>query len=96
MNVVLSAKDADFILKFLRADLEKVSECGDNLIDKRNKYKEKMGELQLADNCPEMILVNGLIDIADDLIDESEDTKKDLMKCIELLTIGSEVVNGVA
>ena len=96
MNITLSHKDADFILKYLRADLERVNKCGSDLTEKRNNYKEKIDKCSSVVSGPELILANGLIEVADEMLEESEEIKKDLLRCIELLTVGSEVENGAA
>ena len=89
MNIVLSAKDADFILKYLRDDLEKVCEAGDKIAKKQAEFKKHINELNV--DCPELILANGLIEVSDDMITESNEIKNNLTRCIELLTCGSEV-----
>lgn len=91
MNIVLSAKDADFILKYLRDDLEKVCKAGDKIAKKQAEFKEHINGLNVSSNNPEFILANGLIETADELIEESNETKNNLTRCIELLTCGSEV-----
>ena len=91
MNIVLSAKDADFILKYLRDDLEKVCKTGSKIAEKQAEFKKHISELNISSNNPELILAKGLIETADELIEESNETKNNLTRCIELLTCGSEV-----
>lgn len=89
MNIVLSAKDADFIIKYLRDDLEKVCEAGDKIAKNQAEFKNHINELNV--DGPELILANGLIEASDDMITESNEIKNNLTRCIELLTCGSEV-----
>ena len=96
MNITLSTKDADFIIRFLRKDLEKVSNAENSLKERQTEFKNRIDELNVSESCPEMILVNGLLDVSNNLIEESEQTKNELCKCIELLTAGSEDLNGAA
>lgn len=95
MNITLTAKDADFILKYLRTDLERVSECTNKIVEKQNRFREQIKESGLEDDCAAMMLADGLLSESEEMIAESEDIKKDLTKCIELLTCGSEA-NGAA
>ena len=92
MNITLSQKDADFILRFLRTDLEHVTKCGDYIRKKQADVKSHLKDLE----GPEQILIGGLLEVSDDMICESEELKSELLKCIELLTVGSEDLNGVA
>lgn len=89
MNIVLSAKDADFILKYLREDLERVSEAGEKITKKQSEFRDHIKELNV--DGPELILANGLIEASDDMINESNEIRNNLTRCIELLTCGSEV-----
>lgn len=91
MNITLSQKDADFILKFLRADLERVSSSNVEIKEKQIEFKKEISELNLqSDSCPEMILVKNLLDLSSDMLNESLDIEKDLCRCIELLMMGSK------
>ena len=92
MNIVLTQQDADFILKFIRTDLT-VLQTNHNKTeqsyDELNKILEKHKDLA---NIP---LYQVIKETAEDLMKETNRSNgeliKDLEKCIELLTVGSEV-----
>lgn len=88
MNIIISQKDADFILKFIRADLKRVSDSSASL---HNNYKrlEKSCTEDLR-NLPEVASMMEMATILKKTMDEdSDEIRKDLEKCIEILTIGS-------
>ena len=89
--ITLSNEDADFILRFLRTDL-------DTLNNKLNKLSDSREELQKTYNESEMKgtkLANVMMDIAEKVATEAknnmQEVKENLLHCIELLTVGSEV-----
>lgn len=89
MNIVLNQKDADFILKYIRGDLER-------LIASENSHKEKYEKLKQHYNKMEKDpLVDGLMEAAKDLHEEVNEGlsefHKGLERCVELLMCGSEV-----
>jgi len=92
MNIVLSQQDADFILKFIRNDLSIL--CA-NHKKTEDSYKELQ---QLSEKYKEFSsspLMQSIKETADVLMKETNESSKelikDLEKCIELLTVGSQV-----
>lgn len=91
MDIVLNQKDADFILKYIRGELER-------LIISEKTHEEKYKKLQNHyKKMKKDTFVDGLMDIAGELhSDVSEglnEYHKGLERCIELLMCGSEVSN---
>ena len=92
MNIVLTPQDADFILKFIRTDLT-VLQTNHNKTEQ--SYKELNKILEKHKDLAGTILYQNIKDTADTLMKESsrsnEELIKELEKCIELLTVGSEI-----
>ena len=90
MNISLTAKDADFILGFIRADLQRVIDNSANLDESWKRL-----EASCTDNIKGLSFVQGLMKIAGDAkemaVSDNNDIRKNLERCIELLTCGSEV-----
>lgn len=89
MSITLTPKDADFILRFIRADLEKINEA--------SKESEKSWErLNLAckDEIKDIPAVMSIMEVAREAKKLSDgnvrEIKESLQHCIELLTWGSE------
>ena len=91
MNIVLTQKDADFILKYIRMDARRV--------DERFKMLEE-NEKNLAESCKKLsdmqpqtaVLISDFAKhLGKDVRNDLEELKNDFSKCIELLTAGSEV-----
>lgn len=91
VNITLNEKDADFILKFIRTDLEKVI-----LSEKRHNSKFERLK-QYYTNMEKNPVADGLMKVAGVLCNEvnenMSDFKKGLEHCIDLLMCGSEVSN---
>ena len=88
MNIVLNQKDADFILKYIRGDLER-------LIASENSRKEKYEKLKQHNNkMKKDPLVDSLMEAAKDLHEDISEGlsefHKGLERCVELLMCGSE------
>ncbi len=98
MNIIISQKDADFILAYLRTDLEKVTKTCDNLAERSEKFKTELEKHKGKMGIMEEIMSKGLLDVSSEMLKDSIQTKKksELLKCIEILTVGSEGVNGAA
>lgn len=92
MNIVLTQEDADFVLKYIRADLEKLS-------DQLKINASQCAELRkkCSDKIKDEPLLQTLMGIADDLKKEVEEgaavLQSGLERCAELLMCGSEVEN---
>ena len=84
MNIVLTQKDADFILSYLRSHLTDID-------DGLQAIKEEMSERQTdSKNDEETELI---LEFADSMLEQFSDAKQKVIKAIELLTIGSEGEN---
>lgn len=89
MNIVLKQEDADLILKYIRADLRRVTKAIDEITEKFNELQQSC---PIPENSAQAILIfNAISEFKKDVFDTSTEVKTDLAKCIELLTIGSEV-----
>lgn len=89
MSITLTPKDAEFILRFIRVDLEKINEA--------SKESEKSWErLNLAckDEIKGIPAVMSIMEVAREAKKLSDgnvrEIKESLQHCIELLTWGSE------
>lgn len=88
--ITLSTKDADFILKYIRADLEKITEAYSLTEKKKREFIEELKEEDVKDDSFEGTMAKTLIDLANAINIETSAIKEDLTKCVELLTVGSE------
>lgn len=90
MDITLTQKDADFILTYLRTDLQKLNDCCDTVHGNLRKVREiREHDKELENDIFADFLVkkmNEQIDEFDTLYKKKTDI---LVKCIELLTIGS-------
>ena len=90
MTITLNQKDADFIIKYLRMELERINEARTDLkssySDLQKLYTERLKNNQTATE-----LINFAKEITDFSNDITKEAKNDLEKCILLLTVGSEV-----
>lgn len=90
MNITLTQKDADFILTCLRADLQELNDSCDTVHGNLRKIREiREHDKELKNDTFADFLVKKLneqIDEFDTLYKKRTDI---LVKCIELLTIGS-------
>ena len=91
MNSTLNTNDADFILRFLRTDLDRLNASLDRLLDSREELQKTYDNSAIKDTK----LANVMMDIAEKVTAETkegmQEVKDDLLHCIELLTVGSEV-----
>ena len=88
--ITLSTKDADFILKYIRADLEKITEAYSLTEKKKREFIEELEKEDVKNDSFEGTMAKTLIDLANAINTETSAIKEDLTKCVELLTVGSE------
>ena len=89
MEIKLTAKDADFILKFIRADLQRVCE---NAAKLRGKQSELEEVFEKSEKTELMKQIWKMTKEAGDMVSEDmTEIRHDLERCVELLTCGSEV-----
>ena len=91
MNIVLTPKDADFILKYLRFDLECINEKKEKLEKGKVELRSTYDESDIKDERMAKYLLDLAEVTADATLKGFDEIKKDLNHCIELLTVGSEV-----
>ena len=91
MNITLSQKDADFILKYIRMDARRVDERLKSLKESEERLRDKCKALQLEDDSLAVALLEAASQAGTEVADEMNGLKKDFTRCIELLTVGSEV-----
>lgn len=93
MNIVLTQKDADFILKYIRLDARRVEENYKKLTENENRLVKAYEESNFDKN--ELTLATTLLDMAKEVGTSAKndliELQKDFTRCIELLTVGSEV-----
>ena len=90
MEIKLTAKDADFILRFIRSDLQRIVDNSTNLDESWSRL-----EHSCTDQIKDLPFVKGLMEVAGDAMkmarSDNDDLRKGLEHCVELLTCGSEV-----
>ena len=89
--ITLTPSDADFILKFLRIDLERLNEN----IEKLQQGKEDLKDTYQNSNIKDIKMATYMLNLAEEVTDKTtlglNEVKNNLLHCIELLTTGSEV-----
>lgn len=96
MNIVLTPKDADFILRYIRIDLERLVKSDNEIIKCKNAYVERLKSKGVKEDSFEGVIAKSLLELSDEVMNTSETNKKDLEHCIELLTCGSEEENAAS
>ncbi len=97
MNIVLTQKDADSILGYLREELKNLQEFETDVTKHFAELESQYNEsnfLQQQDECKEMF--EGTKGLFDKRMKEISDERSKLYRFIELLTCGSEELNGTA
>lgn len=91
MNITLTQKDADFILNYLRSNLQKTNEHFDFASEKEKELNDRFNADEELKNDPFAQLLVGSVRKMQTEYDALYKQKTDiLVKCIELLTVGSE------
>ena len=91
MDITLNTKDADFILRFLRTDLERINDSLSKLKDSKDELQKTYEKSDLKDSRLAQVMMSIADEVATETTDGMEEVKGDLLRCIELLTVGSEV-----
>ena len=97
MNIVLTQKDADSILCYLREELKNLQEFETNATKNFAELEKQYNEsklLQHTDECKEMF--EGTKELFGKRMEEISDERSKLYRFIEVLTCGSEGLNGAA
>lgn len=90
MNITLTQKDADFILNYLRVDLQKLNDACDSVNGNLNKIREMRDkDEELRNNLFANIFASKINEQADEFSSLYKRKTDILVKCIELLTVGS-------
>lgn len=90
MNIILTQQDADFILKYIRNDLEQLAEVSSELDEKYKKLQSSFTD-RLKSNRDAVTIMEIARTAAEAMSETTTEMKNDLEKCIMLLTVGSEV-----
>jgi len=90
MNIILTQQDADFILKYIRSDLEQLAEVSSELDEKYKKLQSSFTD-RLKSNKDAVTIMEIARTAAEAMSETTTEIKNDLEKCIMLLTVGSEV-----
>lgn len=88
MEIKLNTKDADFILRIIRSDLERVNNSRERLLESQKTFNEEMKKRNVKSLMIKAI-THSLNEDTKDVLEREEEIRNDLMKCIELLTVGS-------
>jgi len=87
--IELTQKDADFILRYIRADLQKASEAVERLKQRQEELERSCKKVdEKGEALESLITITKLVGKAVD--DDMNIIRHDLEHCIELLTCGSE------
>lgn len=89
MNIVLKQKDADFILSFIRTDLKQLESSINKLDVKEQNLINSAKKLQ--DDAVVEIITQLTLEQGNVVKKSLKEIKDDLIRCVELLTVGSEV-----
>lgn len=90
MNIILTQKDADFILSYIRADLQKITETNVKLVERKKEFVSELEKQGVnADSFAGNVAKN-LLSFSEELTNTTDKIEKDLVRCVELLTVGSE------
>ena len=89
-TITLTTKDADYVLNYLRTDLERLNGIYDKTHDKDKELKELYEKSSVLKINPLKKSVMASIDAITNEFDDLYHRKANiLLKCIELLTVGS-------
>ena len=88
MDIKLSTKDADFIIKIIRSDLERINDSHNRLVESQKRFNESVKESGVKSLMVKAVAYSLNEDTKNILLEE-EAIRNDLLKCIELLTMGS-------
>ncbi len=87
--IELTQKDADFILKYIRADLERASEAVERLKKRQEELEKSCNKVDLkGEGLESLITITKIVGKAVD--NDMNIIRHDLERCVELLTCGSE------
>lgn len=91
MDIRLTQKDADFILKYIRADLEKITGTNVKLAERKKEFINELQNQGVKEDSLAGSIAKNLLFFSEELTNTTDKIEKDLLKCAELLTVGSEV-----
>lgn len=89
--IQLNEKDADFILRFLRTDLEKINDRVNALLDSKDELQKTYEGSDIKDSRIAQIMMDIANEVTEETKEGMQEVKNELLHCIELLTVGSEV-----
>ena len=93
MNITLTQKDADYILLYLRSDLQRINDHCDKMHEHAKEYEQIKDKMEKERNSFDLMLLKAFDKRTQEQIDEYDRLYKQhtdtIIKCIELLTIGS-------
>ena len=95
MNIVLTQKDADFILKYIRMDARRIDERYKMLEENEKNLRESCEKLNKYEPKTAALVSDFAKNLGNNARNELTELKNDFAKCIELLTAGSEVQNEI-
>ena len=79
-----------FILSYIRADLQKITETNVKLVERKKEFVSELEKQGVnADSFAGNVAKN-LLSFSEELTNTTDKIEKDLVRCVELLTVGSE------
>lgn len=90
MNITLTTKDADLILKYIRQDLERVIESDKKIAESKQRFIDCLENNGIKSDSFSGRIAAELLDFSSEVEKTSAECKTELTKCIRVLTCGSE------
>lgn len=87
MEITLTSKDADFILKFIRAELVRLNDSALKLNHRQKELEAVYKDMKKSDYGDTIVQLAK--EVSTCVSDNMNEVRRDLERCIELLTIGS-------
>ena len=88
-KIILTQRDADFILSYLRADIERQNKRHDMVCEKEAELKKLKSEVEVKEDPFSTLFVKTLLKSCKEFHSLYKQQTDIAVKCIELLTIGS-------
>ena len=91
MNITITTKDADLILKYIRIDLERVIASDKKIAESKQKFVDCLEKNGIKGDSVSGRIANEILDLSSEVEKSSAECKSELTKCIKILTCGSEL-----
>ena len=91
MNITLTTKDADLILKYIRKDLERIIESDKKIAESKQRFVDCLDKNGIKKDSFSGRIAAELLDFSNEVEKTSAECRNELTQCIKLLTCGSEI-----